>query len=133
MQPPLIAAFYVGLNALILVGLAVHVARTRGRVGVALGDGGSPALAQAIRAHGNAAETVPLAAVLLALVELLGAPGWVTHGLGLALTAGRAVHAVHMIAAPANLGMRAAGMALTLSAILLSALGLVGHALARGL
>ena len=133
MQPPLVAAFYVGLNALILVGLAALVVRTRGRVGVALGDGGAPALTQAIRAHGNAAETIPLCAVLLVLVETLGAPGWVTHGLGLMLTAGRGVHAFHMIAAPGNLGLRAVGMALTLTAILLSALGLVGHALARGL
>ncbi len=133
MQPPLIAALYAGLNALILIGLAVLVGRERGRAGVMLGDGGAPALMRAIRAHGNAAETIPLAVLLLVLVELVGAPGWVAHLLGLSLTVGRLTHAFHMVAAPQSLGLRATGMALTIGAMLLSSVGLVGHALVGGL
>jgi uncharacterized membrane protein YecN with MAPEG domain len=131
-QPPLVAALYAGLAALLLAALTANAARARGAARVAFGDGGDPALLRAIRAQGNAAETLPAALLVIALSELIGAPGWVVHLMGAALIAGRVLHAAHCLAAPRTLGLRVAGMALTLSVLGLGGLGLVGHALAEG-
>jgi hypothetical protein len=133
LQPPLVAALYAGLAALLALALAANAARARGRARVAFGDGGGDAaLLRAIRAHGNAVENLPLGLLILVLSELLGAPGWVVHALGLALIGGRVAHAVHCLAAPENLALRGLGMALTFAVLGAGGLGLVGHALAGG-
>lgn len=128
MHLPLITAFYAGLNALFLIWLATRVIRYR-RAGVAsIGDGGHEGLARSIRAHGNAAETMPVALILLGLAEMLGAPGFALHLAGAGLTAGRAMHGLRFNGVgPA--WFRFAGMALTLAVTGLLALGLVGHSL----
>jgi hypothetical protein len=43
---------------------------TRGKLGISIGDGGNPDLLLKIRRHGNWAENVPLALLLIALLEL---------------------------------------------------------------
>ena len=55
------AALWVGLHLILLLVLSLLVVRQRRRHKVALGDGGVPELAQAIRAFGNATEYVPAA------------------------------------------------------------------------
>lgn len=124
MSPPAIAAFYAGLNALILIWLAIEVINQRRRSGVGLGDGGDEALNRAIRGHGNAVETIPIALILLMLTEMLGAPAVALHILGIALTGGRLLHGLHFTGrAPA--AFRGAGMGATLLAMLILAIGLL--------
>lgn len=130
MTPPYAAALYAGLNALILIWLIVLVVRRRGAAKVALGDGGDAELIRLIRGHANAAETMPMGLILLALAELLGAPGLAAHLLGLVFTGGRLLHALHF-AGIGPLLFRAAGMMATLGATLVLALGLVAHAALR--
>jgi uncharacterized membrane protein YecN with MAPEG domain len=84
---------YVGLNALILLTLAVLTVRTRVVTRTDIGDGAKDSMIRAVRAHGNAAEYVPLALILIGTLELAGAPSALLHGLGAALTAGRLMHA----------------------------------------
>ncbi|HWA22278.1 MAG TPA: MAPEG family protein [Caulobacterales bacterium] len=89
-----IAAIYSAINILILVVLIVRVVQARRANRVVLGDGGVPALLRAIRAHGNAAETMPVAiGALLFLVYLDSVPAWAVHLLGGAFTLGRFAHA----------------------------------------
>jgi uncharacterized membrane protein YecN with MAPEG domain len=57
---------------------------------------GDDILVRAIRAHGNAAEYMPLALLMLLLLALLGAPLLLIHALGIGLTAGRVFHAAGM-------------------------------------
>ena len=64
----------------------------RRRTGINLGDGGDALMLRAIRGHGNFAEYVPLALILLAALELNGTSVYVLHGLGIALLAGRLLH-----------------------------------------
>lgn len=130
LAPPLVAALYAGLCALLLLALTARVIRLRRAHGVAWGDGGRPDLMRAIRAHGNAAETIPLALILLALIEMLGAPGWVAHLFGLALVGGRLAHAA-ACAGEGRMAFRVAGMAATLGFFGLAGAGLVLHALTR--
>ena len=45
-----------------------------------------------IRGHANFAEYVPLALIMLGVLELSGASPYLLHGLGVALLAGRLLH-----------------------------------------
>jgi uncharacterized protein len=59
-----------GLSGLLFFLLSLHVVRGRLATKVTMGDGGDPTLITRIRTHGNFAEYVPLALLLLALCEI---------------------------------------------------------------
>jgi uncharacterized membrane protein YecN with MAPEG domain len=61
--------------------------------GLGIGDGGERTLAKAVRAHGNAAETIPLALFLMLLAELVGVAAGFLHAMGVILVLARAWHA----------------------------------------
>jgi hypothetical protein len=124
------AALYAGLNGLLLLWLSTRVVRERMRTRISLGDGGDPTLNAAIRAHGNATENAPMILLMLTLAAAAGAPAAAVHAGGAALTAGRALHALALLRPGAPSGLRAAGMAMTYGAGLLSAVALVSYALA---
>lgn len=119
-----IASIYIGLLALLGLGLSVAVVRLRIEHRVSLGDGGLKPLRAAMRAHGNFAETAPIGLLIVAASELTGAPGWVVHALGATLLGGRAAHAAALLGGPARL--RQVGMAMTYLMFLLGGIGLVG-------
>ena len=60
--------------------------------GISLGDGDDPGMLRVVRGHANFAEYVPLALIMLAILELGGTSLLVLHLLGLALLAGRLLH-----------------------------------------
>ncbi len=131
-----ITPIYAGVLALLFVFLSLRVIGARRRSGVALGDGGNRVLMRSLRAHGNFAEYVPLALVLMALAEWQGVSGWALHVTGLALLAGRTIHAIGLSREPERFALRTTGMALTITALILGALanlGLAGFAAVGGL
>jgi hypothetical protein len=92
--PVPIAGFYAALCALLVVGLALRVVRLRWQTRTGIGDGGDRRLARAIRVHGNAIETVPIALVLLVVAELGRADSTLLHGCGIVLVVARVLHAI---------------------------------------
>ena len=88
------AALWVGLHLVLLLVLAVLVTRQRREHGVFIGDGGVPALTQAIRAFGNATEYIPAALIGLAVLAIAGAGPLVIHAIGFTLFVGRMLHAI---------------------------------------
>ena len=92
-----IAAFYVGLNALLMLVLAFLVGSKRGRQD-ALDPGatGDVHLTRAIRAHANFSEYVALVLLVLLAMAQLGYPAWLLHLFGAGFTAGRVLHAIGM-------------------------------------
>ena len=88
-----LTALYGGVLALLIIGLAGRVVGLRRSQRIGFGDGQDRALAQAIRVHANATENVPLALVLLLLLELNGAATLLLHVLGNALIIARLLHA----------------------------------------
>jgi uncharacterized membrane protein YecN with MAPEG domain len=89
---PQITALYAGLLALWSIALEVPIGRLRMATNVSIHDGGNQDLAVAIRRHANFTEHVPLALILLALIELNGtSAGWL-HALGCILLAARVLH-----------------------------------------
>ena len=91
-----ITALYGAILALIVIALAINVTAHRVKLRVPLGDGGNAQMRRMIRLHGNAAEYIPLALVLMAIYELNG--GWHLglHIVGIALVAGRLLQTAGM-------------------------------------
>lgn len=87
-----VTALYAAALAGIAIVLTQLVGQARFKSKVSLNDGGNSQLGLAIRRHANFAEHVPLALVLLALIERNGAAPWVLHALGAPLVASRLIH-----------------------------------------
>ena len=86
-------ALYTGLNGLLLIALSFNVVRHRQRSKVGIGIGTDADLERACRVQGNAVEYIPVALIILGALALTGAPTLLIHGLGIALTLGRGLHA----------------------------------------
>jgi len=89
-----ITALYTALLTLLFVSLAFNIIRLRFKHKVGLGDGGEKELIKAIRIHGNFAEYVPLALILLAGFELGGGDSLWVHIFGSVLFLSRILHAL---------------------------------------
>ena len=122
-------SLYAALLAGLFILLSIRVIAARRRYGVALGTP-HRMVERAARAQGNFAEYVPLALVLLGLLEGMGLPGWWLHALGTALVAARAAHAFGISQEPEVLRWRTLGMGLTFAVLGVSAAALFALALA---
>ncbi len=122
---PTITSHYAALLALLLFVLSVRViqARVACRIGIGLGD--DRRLLRASRAQGNFIEYVPMVLILILLLELSGAPGWLLHGLGSMLLAGRIAHGLAISREPEVMRLRQIGMALTFTSLLAGAVALL--------
>jgi len=127
---PTIVPIYAAIFAVMLVALSLRVAKTRGDVRVAIGDGGNIVLRRAIRVQGNFTEYVPMALILFTFVEMQGWPRWLVHGLCLVLLAARALHAYGIAQEPEDIRLRATGMATT-AVLLVAAAGLLLYSAIR--
>lgn len=117
-----VTTLYAALLGLLLLALSLLVVRVRRRERVGIGHGNHPALESAMRVQGNFTEYVPIALILLLLVES-HAPGagWL-HVLGGMLLVGRLLHAWGLARSPGKSVGRFWGTGLTWLMILLSAL-----------
>jgi uncharacterized protein len=112
------AAFYVGLNILILIALIFLVVAQRRKHKVVIGDGGHKSLILAIRAHANAVEVMPMALVGLIALAGAGNSAIIIHILGVMLTIGRGLHAYGLSNNEGTSFGRMAGMLLSLLALI---------------
>ena len=87
-----VTPIYAALLGLLFVPLTLRVRLYRVKHKVNLGDGDDPELLRIMRGQGNFIETVPLAVILLILMEVLGASNTWLHALGAALVIGRILH-----------------------------------------
>ncbi|HET7929948.1 MAG TPA: MAPEG family protein [Rhodanobacteraceae bacterium] len=120
-----LAGFYIALNALLMLALAMRVMWLRNTRRVGLGTGGDETLARAIRAHGNATEYVPLALLMLALLAFEQfQPVWL-HVFGITLLVARVLHALGLSSNPGLSFGRVAGITLTLLVMIAMAVALI--------
>jgi uncharacterized protein len=92
-----VTLLYGGLCTLLLLGLGLNVSRLRIAARVRAGDPLPPQLARPVRAHGNAAEWIPLGIALLLALELSRAGTRFTlHLLGGSFFLARVLHAAGM-------------------------------------
>ncbi|HEV7490762.1 MAG TPA: MAPEG family protein [Rhodanobacteraceae bacterium] len=125
-----ITGIYAAIAALLIVFLAVRVTLRRRAVQVGIGNGGDALLARRIRAHANAAEYVPLALLLLLILELNQTQPMLLHVFGCVLIASRILHAFGLSTSPVVTPGRAVGITLTWLVIAAMALLLIWQALA---
>lgn len=126
MLPFFVTPLYAALCAILLIALSLRVARLRKTLKVGIGDGGERALQKAIRVQGNFIEYVPMALLLLFLLELSRqAPFWVLHLLGAGLLLGRVLHAIGLSTTAGLSFGRMVGILLTFGMILITAIWLL--------
>ena len=90
----MIIGYYAALLALLFIFLTLRVGRARMQTKIGIGDGGDHNLQKAIRAHANFAEFVPLALLLLFMIEMQQSSVLLLHTLGALLFVGRVLHAL---------------------------------------
>ena len=117
----MVTTLYAGILGLIYVGLSAYVIMGRFKHQVTLGDNGNPDLLKRIRIHANFIEYVPLALILMVLVEFEGISEMIIHALGISLVISRAAH-VFGVACAKNVSIwRSGGMILTFLVIITAA------------
>lgn len=108
-----ITFIYAAVLGLIFVALSVKVVVTRGRKKLDFGDGGIADVQLAVRTHGNFAEYVPFALLLLLGTEMLQWPVWIIHTLGGVLIFARIIHAYGLKSKQSPTAGRVVGATLT--------------------
>lgn len=109
----LVTAIIAAILTAIFIKLSFLVIGLRRKNKVGLGSGGHEDLERAIRAQGNFAEYVPFGVILLACLELNGAPWWLVAIPGLTLIIGRLIHAIGINTPPPDFSKRILGMKFT--------------------
>jgi len=113
-----VTPLYAALLAIWFVVLSVRVIRNRGREKIPLGDGGNRSMLRLMRGHANFAEYVPLALVLMALLELSRFPAYALHALGATLLVARLMHGYALSFTPQWMLGRVVGSTLTFAMLI---------------
>lgn len=113
----MVTPLYAGLLTLLFLLLSARVVRRRGSAKVSLGDGGDTGMLRAIRGHANFAEYVPLALLLMLILELSKFSIYVLHGLGITLVIARLLHGYALSFTERFFFGRVAGAALTFTVL----------------
>ena len=117
-----VTPFYAALFGIILFTLSIRTIRVRRRLRIAIGHADDAAMERAMRVHANFCEYVPIALLLMYLLEvMLGTSYWI-HALGGALLLGRLLHAYGVSRPREDFRFRVTGMVLTFTVILSSAI-----------
>ena len=110
----LITAFFSSILALIFYKLSINVIRLRRKYKVSLGSSKKHKdLDQAIRAHGNLSEFLPIGLILLACLEVNHLPKIVVFMCGLFFLIGRYLHASSFLKEEIDSSNRVLGMKIT--------------------
>ena len=133
MNTPIIVPTYAAVLVLIFVVLSALVIQMRNTEKIVLGSGGNLTLERRIRVHGNFAEYVPFAILLLAFMEMQQHSRYLIHILCLILVVARIIHAFGVTPVQDNLPMRIAGASLTFLVLVVAALALLINGLRAGL
>jgi uncharacterized membrane protein YecN with MAPEG domain len=110
---------YAALLGLLFIPFTARAGFYRVQSKIFIGDGDDPELLRRIRGQGNFIETVPIALILLIVMELSGAGSSWLNALGALLVFGRLTHYVAITELGPN-SLRAVGMVSTLSVYLVS-------------
>jgi uncharacterized membrane protein YecN with MAPEG domain len=117
----MVTALYAGLLAIWLVILSIAVIRRRGAGRISLGDGGNADMLRAIRGQANFVEYVPLAVLMMLVLEMGHFSIYVLHALGITLLVARLLHGYALSFTARFQFGRVAGAALTFLVLLIEA------------
>jgi uncharacterized membrane protein YecN with MAPEG domain len=126
---PIIVPTYAAILVLMFVFLSVRVIQMRASAKIGIGTGNDPAMERRIRVHGNFAEYVPLALLLLAFMEMQQQSRYLIHILCIVLVVARIVHAIGVTPVRENFPMRVASVLATFAVLVIASLALLIHVL----
>ncbi|MGH8519519.1 MAG: MAPEG family protein [Panacagrimonas sp.] len=127
----IVTPLYAGLLAFWFFLLSLRVISRRRGNNINLGDGGDAEMHRRVRGHGNFAEYVPFALLLMALLEIGGVtPIWLLHLLGLTLLAARLLHGIALSYTQHFMLGRVLGTVLTFVVLLVAGLLCAWHGIA---
>jgi uncharacterized membrane protein YecN with MAPEG domain len=112
----MISALYASLLAFLICWLSLNVIKKRRINKISIGDGDNEELKTAMAAQSNAIEYIPIALLLLLVLEYNNSNLLFVHALGLSLIAGRILHARGILSG--NLKTRILGMQVTIFTII---------------
>ena len=104
-----VTAVYASVLTVWMIVLANIVSAKRGQTGISILHGDNTGLALWIRRHGNLAENLAVALLLMALCEARGLPVPWLHAMGVLLVVARVAHAVGLDPAKPAAPLRLAG------------------------
>ena len=117
----LITAFFSSILALIFYKLSINVIKLRRKYKISLGSSKKHKdLEQAIRAHGNLSEFLPIGLILLACLEINHIPKIIVFICGFFFLIGRYLHATSFLKDEINASHRVLGMKITFWSIIAS-------------
>lgn len=111
----MVTAIYASILAMWICGLSFQVIKARRKNKVKYMDGGINELIIARSAHSNATEYIPIALILLFLLEYNTSYTWLIHIIGSIFCIGRIIHGRSML--QENLKGRVLGMQLTFTVL----------------
>ena len=121
---PRITLLFAALHILLMLVLTWRVVAKRRTLQIGIGSGGDHALERTIRTHANFTEYVPLALLMLGLLELSGVAALWLWGFGTLLLVGRLLHAQGLSRKSGYSPGRFSGAALTL--LVLAGMAILG-------
>ena len=126
---PIIVPTYAAILVLMFVLLSIRVIQMRASAKIGIGTGNDPAMERRIRVHGNFAEYVPLALLLLAFMEMQQQSRYLIHVLCIVLIVARIVHAIGVTPVQENFPMRVGSVLTTFAVLVIASLALLIHVL----
>lgn len=122
---PQITAVFASILGLMMIFLSGRVSAMRQKVDITIGDGGNETLLKAIRCHANFIEVVPMALILMALAEMLGAGSTWLMVTGAILVVARIIHPIGMTSGNPKSIPRGLGSMGTFVVVLLSVVAIL--------
>lgn len=119
-MPIEITGLYACALALIMIVLGARVSVMRAKTDIPLLHGDNIALVERIRQHANFTENVPMALILMGIVEASGGSVAWLHAIGATLLISRIVHPFGIKADDSNRAARGLGATLTVVSMLIS-------------
>lgn len=110
---PATALLFAAALGLVNIWLAARAGLARRRTRTSLGDGGNGLMLARMRAHANFTEYVPMALILMALIEMMGGRGTGLWAIGSLLVVARLLHPFGM-ERPGTNPLRMGGLFLTI-------------------
>ena len=114
----IVTSIVASVLTIIFIKLSFAVIGLRRKNKVGLGSGGHEDLERAIRAQGNFTEYVPFGIILIACLELNGAPWWLVSVPGITLIISRLIHAKGINVPPPDFSKRILGMKFTFNTLI---------------
>ena len=90
---PLVTSLIIAIAlAVVNLWLSIRTGQARQAAKISIGDGDNPLLRARMRAHANFVEYVPIALILMVLIDRMGGNDSLLWLLGIALVVGRILH-----------------------------------------